>query len=170
MFDPAPLESYLRAQPLGGEKLRVTSARRLQGGRSKVTLLLSLADAAGLPSEVIVRQDWDGSVTGRSVVHEHKLLARLHAEGIRVPPPLLVETEANVAGHPFIVVPLLRGSPVGDNFMVRPATDGPLMQLAEQMAAFHGIGVETWRGMAGIVDSTFSSDQARDTLAGYRQR
>src|SRR5690606_32208311 len=108
---------YLRAQPQGGAALRVVKAVPLPGGRSKQTILVSIENAKALPDELVFRQDWAAAVTGTSVAAmEFAILSRIHAAGILVPQPLLLETGSEALGAPFIVVGRLPGRAIGTLF------------------------------------------------------
>lgn len=167
-FDHTALEAYLRRHPLGGEQLRITHSKLMAGGRSKVTILVSQEGARDLPKDFVVRQDWANSPTGKAVEIEFELLQRLHAEGIAVPKPLLLERSKDVAGNPFMIVSRLPGAPVADHFMAQPATEKPLMQIAEQLGRVHGMDTAPFERMPGIVETNYRADQLRANLASYR--
>src|SRR5690606_2641717 len=108
--DPARIEAWLRAQPRGGERLRVESAQLPADGRSKQAILVNIHDAHDLPDQLVLRQDWAAAVTGTSVAMEFAVLERLHRAGVRVPEPLLAEPGSKPLDAPFIVVGRLPGS------------------------------------------------------------
>ena len=147
--------------------MRITQSRLLAGGRSKITVLVSQQGATGLPEDFVLRQDWANSPTGKAVEIEFELLKRLHAEGVLVPKPLLLERSKDVAGNPFMIVSRQPGAPSGDHFMSLPATERPVMQLAEQLGRIHGIATAEFENMAGIVETNYKPEQMRANLATY---
>ena len=167
-FDHTALEAYLRKHPLGGENLRITHSKLAAGGRSKITVLISQQGARDLPEDFVVRQDWANSPTGKPVALEFELLRRLHSEGVLVPQPLLLEQSADVAGNPFMIVSRQPGAPVGDNFMLLPPSERPLMQLAEQLGRIHGMATTEFERMPGIVETNYTARQLRTNLAAYK--
>lgn len=167
-FDHTALEAYLRKHPLGGEHLRITHSKLMAGGRSKVTILVSQEGARDLPKDFVVRQDWANSPTGKAVEIEFELLQRLHAEGVLVPKPLLLERSKEVAGNPFMMVSRLPGAPCGDHFMSLPASERPLMQIAEQLGRVHGLDPAPFEQMPGVVETNYRAGQLRANLAAYR--
>lgn len=166
-FDQARLQAWLRASPAGGADLSITSSNVLQGGRSKLTVLLSQSGAAGLPDKLVLRQDWASSVTGTSVAPEFEILKRVHAAGIRVPEPLLLEAGSEAMGSPFLLVGALRGAQVGDLFDP-PASEALGLQLAEQLGRFHGMGDMPFVGLPGVIERGYSTGQLSAELTSYR--
>lgn len=166
-FDQAQLETFLRQHPLGGSGVRILSARQLPGGRSKQTILVTQEGAKNLPRDLVVRQDWAGSVAGSAVYSEFEVLKRLHQAGIRVPEPLLLENSSAALGAPFIVVTRLPGKVVGDLFTPPPSV-GPVMELAEQIGRVHALPAADFAGLPGIVERNFSHPQLRASLASFR--
>ncbi len=165
--DAARIESWLRAQPRGGDALRVLDARMLAGGRSKQTILVGIDGARDLPRELIIRQDWAAAVTGTSVAMEFEILRRLFAAGIRVPEPLMIEPNAAALGAPFIVVSRLPGTMEG-NLFDPPAGAQPVRELAEQIGRTHALPVEDFEHLSGMVERSFSTAQLRADLARFR--
>jgi len=164
--DAARVQAYLRAQTRGGAELRVISAVPLPGGRSKQTILVSIEHARDLPNELVFRQDWAAAVTGTSVAMEFEVLRRVHAAGIRVPPPLLIESGSEALGAPFIVVGRLQGRALGDLF--EPPSAQPVRELAEQLGRIHALPVSEFEGLPGIVERSYTTAQLRDDLAKFR--
>jgi aminoglycoside phosphotransferase (APT) family kinase protein len=166
--DPAPLQAWLRGQVPGGENLRVTSFRKLSGGRSKITLLAELEDAGNLPARIVIRQDGEEWITGKAVVDEENLLRRLHAAGLRVPEPLLIEPSGTVLGKPFLVVPAFPGKPPGDNFLVLPESDEAFLQLADQLGQLHALPIDDFLTMESIHEENYTAAELRQNLVIYR--
>ena len=166
-FDHASLEAYLRKHPLGGDSLRITNSKLMAGGRSKITVLVSQSGAKSLPNEFVVRQDWANSPTGKPVALEYELLRRLYAEGLKVPEPLLLERSKDVAGNPLMMVSKLPGAPSGDHFMSLPASEKPIMQIAEQLGHLHSLKTAEFEPLEGIVETNYTATQLRGNVATY---
>jgi aminoglycoside phosphotransferase (APT) family kinase protein len=166
--DPAPLQAWLRDQVPGGENLRVNSFRKLSGGRSKITLLAELEDAGGLPARIVIRQDGEEWITGKAVVDEENLLRRLHAEGLIVPEPLLIEPTGKVLGKPFLVVPAFPGKPPGAHFLILPKSDEAFLQLADQLGRLHALPIGDFLAMGSIQEANYTEAELRESLATYR--
>jgi aminoglycoside phosphotransferase (APT) family kinase protein len=166
--DPAPLQAWLRGQVPGGENLRVTTFRKLSGGRSKITLLAELEDAGSLPARIVIRQDGEEWITGKAVVDEENLLRRLHAAGLRVPEPLLIEPSGTVLGKPFLVVPAFPGKPPGEHFLILPKSEEAFLQLADQLGRLHALPINDFLAMGSIREADYTAAQLRESLATYR--
>lgn len=167
-IDAARLERYLRAQPAGGDALRVRSATALQGGRSKLTILVGVENANSLPDELVFRQDWSGAVTGTSVAAmEFAILQRAHAAGICVPQPLLLENGSDALGAPFIVVARAAGKPLGDIFEPPPSAQA-VRELAAQIARIHTLPLAEVERLPGVSEQSYTAEQRRGELVKYR--
>lgn len=166
-FDQTRFQAWLRSSNVGGAAASVTSSNVLQGGRSKLTVLLSQSGAAGLPDELVLRQDWASSVTGTSVAPEFEILKRVHAAGIRVPTPLWLEGGHEAMGSPFLLVGALPGMQVGDLFDP-PASEALALQLAEQLGRLHGMGDAPFVALPGVNERSYSTEQLRTELASHR--
>jgi aminoglycoside phosphotransferase (APT) family kinase protein len=167
-FDQAALSAYLRAHPLGGDNTRIVEARLLAGGRSKQTVLLQIEGARDLPADIVVRRDWASSVTGTSVVSEYELLRVVHAQGIKVPQPLLLEASPDALGSPFIVMRRVAGQALGDPF-TPPPSEGPVLDLARELGKLHGLDAGLFEGMRGVVEENITREQLREKLTAYTQ-
>lgn len=166
-FDPARLQSWLRASPIGSPELAITGSTVLQGGRSKLTVLVSQSGGTQLPPRFVVRQDWASSVTGTSVVQEFEILKCVHAAGIRVPQPLLLEAGNEALGGPFLLVGAIAGSGTGDLFDP-PASENLALAVAEQLGHLHALGDAPFAGLPGVAERGYSTAQLRVELASYR--
>ena len=166
-FEQSRVESYLRAHPRGGAKLRVTSANPLQGGRQKQTILLSQEGALDLPTHLVVRQDWVGAASATSVVSEFEVLKRLWQADLRVPQPLILEASSDALGSPFMVVTRVPGKLEGDLF-APPISERLAFQLAEQVGRLHALPAGDFAGLPGIVEHSYTQEQLRAELAKFR--
>lgn len=114
--------TLLRHRPLGGgvsaevHALEITSA----GGRSG--LVVRRHGAAGWKALA-------DDVTAR----EFRLLAAIHAAGLRVPEPLLLDVSGELLPSPFLVVSLVEGSTT----IEEASRDAALRQMASFLARLH---------------------------------
>jgi aminoglycoside phosphotransferase (APT) family kinase protein len=166
-FDADRFERYLQQHELGGKAVCVVECRPLAGGRSKQTILVTLQGAKGLPSHIVVRQDWASAVTGTSVISEFALLRSVFDAGLRVPHPLLLEKSPEPLGAPFIVVTRMAGGPQGDIFNP-PRSEKLALQVAEQLATLHRLPTKAFSEI-GVPAEAYSETQLRDGLQSFRQ-
>ena len=166
-FEPERLQAYLRAHPLGSPSMTVTDTLPLQGGRSKLTVKVTQSGADRLPASFILRQDWASSVVGTSVVPEFEILRRMHAAGLRVPKPLLLEEGAAAMGAPFVIVGCIEGRAEGDIFDP-PPSESLARDVAAQLGKLHAMGTAPFEGLPGIAPRAASAEQLRADLATYR--
>jgi aminoglycoside phosphotransferase (APT) family kinase protein len=165
-FDGAAFQQFLRAQPRGGRDVRVTHVRQLAGGRSKLTILVQQERAIRLPADLVVRQDWaGGGVQNTTVVSEFGLLQGVHAAGLKVPEPMMVETSA-MLGAPFLVLSRMAGRQSGGYFDP-PRSVPAVLDLAEQVAALHQLPVAPFIA-AGVARGARTVEAMRAELEGFR--
>jgi aminoglycoside phosphotransferase (APT) family kinase protein len=139
----AALETYLRAR-LQAPSLTIKKFKFLPGGRSRQTALFSISGYDGLPEQMVVQRDHPTYFT-YSVTSQFPLLARLHAAGLKVPLPYLLEAERHWLGAPFMVVERLPGEPPvsGMNyFQAPPASPTLAKDLARELARLHRLPVD----------------------------
>ena len=165
--DAARVQAYLQRHPLGGEAVRVASARTLPGGRSKQTILVTQHGARELPMHLVIRQDWAGSVTGTTVAGEFEVLGRLFNAGIRVPRPLFVEPDAQALGAPFIVVERRAGRSRSHQYQA-PEAAACALQLADQLGRVHALDPALFEGLPGIDERGTGTAPLQAQLAGFR--
>jgi aminoglycoside phosphotransferase (APT) family kinase protein len=165
-IDRDAIETYLRTHPLGSPQLEVTEARLISGGRCKTTALVVQTGSVHLPSDFILRQDWQGGATDTSVTSEFALLERVSGAGICAPRPLLIEPASTQVGEPFILLERLPGTLNGSLF-TPPLSKRLGIQLADQLGRLHALPPEDFRGI--VRDGTRSSAQRRRTIDDFRQ-
>uniref|UniRef100_A0A071MUE3 Aminoglycoside phosphotransferase domain-containing protein n=1 Tax=Burkholderia cenocepacia TaxID=95486 RepID=A0A071MUE3_9BURK len=119
----------------------VSAIREIAGGRSKRTMIVSLAFADGGREGLVIRMDSPRYPT--RVADEFPLLAALARAGVPVPPPLWFEPDPAVFGHPFIVMREMRGQPPGtlwgSHAQCPPAVG---LAYAEGLARVHRVPLE----------------------------
>jgi hypothetical protein len=77
----ARLQSYFRAKFPDLTSAVVSDARRLPGGRSKHTFVMSVANAGHLPGEIVLRSDSSRTTTFDSVAREFPLIEAVYKVG-----------------------------------------------------------------------------------------
>jgi aminoglycoside phosphotransferase (APT) family kinase protein len=138
-IDPDALQAHLRAHT-GAPDLTITAFRPILGGRSRQTALFSVTGAPGLPADLVVQRSLPGLVPGPAFVGEagqYALLDALHAAGLKVPRPLVLETGAEALGAAFIVTDRSPGLPAQPDYWSKVEPEGVALDLARQMALLH---------------------------------
>lgn len=168
------IEAYLKQHPLGGPNLKVTQARRLSGGRSKQTLIITQEGSPHLPPSFVLRQDWLAAqqewaknVT-TAVQVEFEVLKFAYGLGMRVPQPLFVEADPAPLGAPFLVVGCMSGTQEGDLFFP-PESEALALQVAEQMAILHKAPTDEVAQQAQLRVGAYHPDELRSTIVSWRQ-
>ena len=138
-LDPPALQRCLRQHGPDWRHLRVLSLVRIQGGFSKQTLRLELADAPWAGTHFIIRRDRPKAYTGTTVATEFPVIQRMHADGLTVPEPLWLEPEGEL-GPAFMILRQARGRNDISGWQSQPqSVDRFLQDLARQMALLHRI-------------------------------
>lgn len=167
-FDQDRLQAWLRTHPAASPALRITEATPLPGGRSKLTVLVRQSGCESLPERFILRQDWASSVTGASVVPEFEILKRVHAAGIRVAKPLLLESGTEALSAPFLIVSCVDGKGEGDLFDP-PPSEHMARQLAQQLGQLHAMTAAPFVGLPGVVERAYGEEALRAELESFRK-
>jgi aminoglycoside phosphotransferase (APT) family kinase protein len=82
----------------------VESLKIAPGGNTKRTALFALRPNPLLPRRLVLRQDRPMNMTGTRVTDEFPIVERLHGLGLKVPRPLLLESDATLLDGAFMVV------------------------------------------------------------------
>ncbi|CAD7341349.1 hypothetical protein FIM10_17490 [Sphingomonadales bacterium 56] len=138
-IDPKRLEAYLR-QRMARDALRIDSFKLVVGGRSRQTALIGLADMGDLPARLVIQRGIPNLATNDSFLDEltqFNLLGRLHSAGMRVPAPVLVETDPVWLDAPFMLVEHAPGATVQPDYWLPVADGNVVLDLARQMAVLH---------------------------------
>ena len=116
------LQAYFRRRFPDSPDLRVTQLDVVPGGRSKETLLVSLAGTSELPTQVIVRKDRPIGLLATKASDEYAILRAVHDHGgVPVARPLFADDAANVSADPgetgtLLVMERVRGEKAGEYF------------------------------------------------------
>ncbi|WP_060929985.1 phosphotransferase family protein [Granulicoccus phenolivorans] len=133
---PEALNQWLQGR-LGDAAPRVDRVTALVGGQSKHTYLLDTTGGPqGWAGGAVIRMDTDNF--DNTVVEEFPLLEALHAAGVPVPTPLLLEADRSVFGKPFMVSERISGAAAGMIFDTEGGNEGPLA-LAEALGRLHSV-------------------------------
>lgn len=124
-----------------GHGIRLRSCHQIPGGRSKLTVLVSVEPDARLPEEMVIRIDAPGSAINTSVRDEFPVIAAMYREGIAAPEPLWVEPDAEHLGAPFLVMRRMPGAAAGDLWGAQKVSPAIGLALAEALAGIHGADV-----------------------------
>jgi aminoglycoside phosphotransferase (APT) family kinase protein len=145
------LTHYLRRKLPGSPELVVTAMEVVPGGRSKETILVSLAGTAELPSEIIVRKDRPVGVLQTRAGEEFAVLEAVHAHGgIPVPRPFFAdEPDGELGPGTLLVMERVRGTKAGEYFpdLAAPTEHRGALgrQLAAALAHLHAIPPDEFR-------------------------
>ncbi|MEY2925631.1 MAG: hypothetical protein RL367_108, partial [Pseudomonadota bacterium] len=139
-LSPEELTLYLRQRTPGDPSIRADSVSVVPGGRSKATLLVDLSTNAG-PSQIVLRRDFELSVTGTSVDYEFPIIQAAKRSGLSVPEPLWLESDPAVIGGKFIAFARLPGKAMGTLF-ASDASPAFARQFATQLACVHALDID----------------------------
>ncbi|WP_313806902.1 phosphotransferase family protein [Sphingobium sp.] len=159
-IDPDRLQAYLRRQP-GCEDVNVTAFRLVVGGRSRQTALFSISGHCNLPEKMVIQRGIPGQAAGAAFLDEtrqYALLRELHAAGMRVPRPVLVETDAQWLDAPFLLVEQVSGTPVQPDYWLPADSEAIVLDLARQMALLHAQPAD--RVGPGLAGARLGQDRA----------
>jgi aminoglycoside phosphotransferase (APT) family kinase protein len=134
----AAIETFLHARL--DPPPRLVRFRILTGGRSKQTIMLTLADAQGREFERVIRRDLVVALTGATVVDEYRVLGALAERRYPVPRPLLLEESGGTLGSPFMLMEKVGGAVDGDIFDP-PAGRNAVLHSAEVLGRLHSLPV-----------------------------
>ena len=138
-IDPKKLQAYLR-RVTGVPSLGIESFRVATGGRSRQTVLLTITPGSELPQALVVQRPAPGMNHGSAFngpAVEFRILDTLYRAGLKVPRPLLLETNSEALGAPFVIVEQDSGSLVDADYWAPRATRPVALDLARQMAKLH---------------------------------
>jgi aminoglycoside phosphotransferase (APT) family kinase protein len=119
------------------QNIRLRDCQQIPGGRSKLTVLLSVEPNAHLPEEMVIRIDAPGSAIDTTVLDEFPILAVMYREGIAAPEPLWMEPDPQHLGAPFLVMRRMPGAAAGDLWGAQKVSPAIGFALAEALAGIH---------------------------------
>ncbi|MFA5629978.1 MAG: phosphotransferase [Porticoccaceae bacterium] len=168
----ARLNAYLHNKYPGLPEVPIADIRILPGGQIKRTALFRLKDNEILPTRLVLRQDMDMEYTGTTVTDEFGHIERVHALGLPVPKPILVEHNPDVLGSGgcfMIMTEVQNAQPAGTYFSEDRAHVGHTMgpdfgrEVAATIAKLHGLTQEKNREAGRL-----ASQQRNDAIDKIR--
>jgi aminoglycoside phosphotransferase (APT) family kinase protein len=138
-IDRDRLERFLRRRT-GFQELVIDSFAPALGGRSRQTALFSVSNTAELPVRMVVQRALPGMAKSAAFCGpevEYRVLDTLFRAGLKVPRPLILETDQSVLDGPFVVVEQSPGRLVQPDYWAPPDSGSIALQLAQQMALLH---------------------------------
>ena len=138
-INPAALQEYLRTWSDDGS-LTVQNFKLIVGGRSRQTALFEVTGGGSLPRAMVVQRGIPGQHVAASFVGEaaqFSLLTALHAAGMRVPKPILIEEDEAPLGARFLIVERSPGSPALTDYWGNVTSETLVLDLAREMAKLH---------------------------------
>jgi aminoglycoside phosphotransferase (APT) family kinase protein len=151
------LQAYFRRRFPDSPDLRVTQLEVVPGGRSKETLLVSLAGTTELPQEVIVRKDRPIGLLATKASDEFAILRAVHEHGgVPVARPLFADDSSE--DGTLLVMERMRGEKAGEYFpdLALPAEEyrhAIGTQLATALAHLHAVPLKTLTGTGLDLDA-----------------
>ena len=175
------LTAYLRRRFPASPDLRVTRLDVVPGGRSKETLLVSLADTSELPPEVIVRKDLPVGLLATRSSDEFAILRAVYAHGgVPVARPFFSDDAKNVSGDPedsgtLLVMERVRGEKAGEYFPDLAAPPDEYRraigtQLATALAHLHTVPLDTLAGTGLDLEAAVSEASLSAAVNGMAAR
>jgi aminoglycoside phosphotransferase (APT) family kinase protein len=133
-IDRAKLESYLQARY--GAAAKIAAFRQTVGGRSRQTAVFTL-EGTDLPQKLVVQRDHPASITRDGIIQQFPVVSLLAETKLKVSKPLLLETEREILGAPFMILAAAEGSVAGMDYFRPPQSPELALELAEQLAILH---------------------------------
>jgi aminoglycoside phosphotransferase (APT) family kinase protein len=138
--------------------LRVTQLDVVPGGRSKETLLVSVAGTTELPKKVIVRKDRPVGLLATKASDEFSILRAVHDHGgVPIARPLFAD-DSDDGGGTLLVMERVRGEKAGEYFpdLAMPPEEyrhAIGTQLATALAHLHAVPLDTLAGTGLDLDA-----------------
>jgi aminoglycoside phosphotransferase (APT) family kinase protein len=173
--------AYLRRRFPDSPDLRVTHLESMPGGRSKETLLVSLAGTTELPAEVIVRKDRPVGLLETRASDEFAILRAVHAHGgVPVAQPFFADEAKNLSGDrddsgTLLVMERVRGEKAGEYFpdLAAPSPEYRRAigtQLATALAHLHAVPLDSLTDTGLDVQASVSEASLTAAVHGMAAR
>ena len=177
---PDELTTYLRRRFPDSPDVRVTQLDVVPGGRSKETLLVSLAGTTELPKEVIVRKDRPVGLLATKASDEFAILRAVHDHGgVPVARPLFADDSVPSDGTGDVVTLLamerVRGEKAGEYFpdLAMPPEEyrhAIGTQLATALAHLHAVPLDSLAGTGLDLDTEVTEATLSAAVSGMAAR
>src|ERR1700677_3490244 len=177
------LAAYLRRRFPESPELRVTRLDMVPGGRSKETLLVSLAGTTELPAEGIVRKDRPVGLLETRASDEFAILRAVYDQGgIPVARPLFADDAKNLSGDgvgdddgTLLVMGRVQGEKAGEYFpdLAAPPPEHRRAigtQLATALAHLHSVPLDALAGTGLDVHASVSDTSLSTAVNGMAAR
>ena len=134
------LEEYLRNYE-NNSNLSVLNFSPVLGGRSRQTVAFSVEGSRNFPPNLVFQRTMPGMGEGGGAFNtpdsEFALLKKLKHAGMLVPDPILLESNSDSLGAPFIIFEKVDGKIAQKDYWGTPSSEQFAYQLAKQMATLH---------------------------------
>jgi aminoglycoside phosphotransferase (APT) family kinase protein len=170
------LQACFRRRFPDSPDLRVTELDVVPGGRSKETLLVSLAGTSELPPQVIVRKDRPIGLLATKASDEFAILRAVHDHGgVPVARPLFADESASGAGGTLLVMERVRGEKAGEYFPDLAAPPEEYRhaigtQLATALAHLHAVPLDSLVGTGLNLDAQVNEASLAAAVNGMAAR
>ncbi|MBK8308960.1 MAG: phosphotransferase family protein [Gammaproteobacteria bacterium] len=158
---PERIQAFVDARLADGDPGAVEAVERVPGGFSKDTWKLRLSRGIEGHRALILRRDLPFGPGENSVADEYALLRHLVAAGLKVPPPLWLELDADFLGTPFLLFSQLPGAAVFGDWNAPSGEQRALvLEIARLMARLHSLDAF----VSGVVDPALAAREPREIV------
>ena len=131
----------------GNKQLTVTSFHPILGGRSRQSGLLQVAKASELGTNLVIQMQLPGIDQFAGPKIEFHLLAKLCAQGLKAPKPVLFKEVGDSLSGPFLVTERMDGTVAEKDYFSPIRSPALARGLAHQMALLHAIPIAALDGI-----------------------
>ncbi len=170
------LTAYLRRRLPGSPGVTVTAVQVVPGGRSKETILVSLAGTDELPPDVIVRKDRPVGLLPTKASDEFAILKLVYDHGgVPVPEPFFADESPQELGEgTLLVMARVGGVKAGEYFpdLAAPTTHRRELgeQLATALAHLHSVPLSSLGSTSLSPEQKVSEDSVAMAVEGMATR
>ena len=139
-YDTEALRKFIQDKFPEESDAEIEDTNFLSGGRSKLSLEITLDKAKTLPRNIALRADANDTFGGISAIEEFEIFKILHANDVCVPRPIAAEPTGKVFGSPFMLSEKVEGKIIGHMFnLPREKNLKALQDIAQNLAFIHKI-------------------------------
>lgn len=157
----------LRKRLPGDKPVTLGKVEIVPGGRSKGTIMLQIDGDGALP-DIVLRRDFTANLTGVPVTYEYPIIQALWREGVPVPEPLWLETDAGVIGSAYIAFARVPGRAMGTLFESGASAEF-ICNFAAVLARVHALNIDN-TGLSGVLNFGSEKNPVRAMLDSFYQR
>ena len=168
-LERASLQKYIAGLP-NATNARIDRFVPVSAGKGKQTAVFSQEGVPNLPRELVLRRDLVAG-SGRSVVQEFEWQSLVHAAGLRVPKPFLLESSTGHLGTPFMIMERAHGSVAGGYwaYFSPPRSEKLALSLARQLGQLHSIPVDEITAASTVPAAGFAVPDLTKTIQSWTQ-